>query len=226
MEPPSRGKLALVLQVSLPNLDVPPALVAPVGDSPFRVKGGVANGLLQYIAENVPGGIDAVRRELEGPSLIAYLDQPFFTGSWYDFFPYLHCQVAAARAVRRPVTRFVAEHAAWQAKRDIRGVHRLLLLVASPEKVAPRMPVAFRRYFDLAIVDVLGVGPGVLDLRVHAIPAVLVDWYKVSVQSAAEAILGVAGARNVQSWYSPPEPDGLSGTVPLVKFDARRTWSR
>jgi len=219
------ARAGFTIQSSLPRVDALGEIASPPGENPFHVKGLVAGSFSAFVAGQVPGGMEAVLRGLE-PELRDYFQQSFLAGSWYDLLALLKLMVKAAAVAGRPANRFIAEHGAWQAKRDIRTVHRLLLLIASPETVAPRMGVAFGRYFDFGAIELVGVQRGVLELDVRALPAALNAWYRVSVHSAADAILSTAGAKDVQSWYTPPEPDGKKHGVTLVRFGVRRTWTK
>jgi hypothetical protein len=216
----------LILLAAMPSLDALRTPPAPPGENPFHVKGMVAQGYVQFVERHVSGGLAAVVSELGEPAYRTYFSQKFFSGSWYDLYAFLFVMRTAARLSGRHATPFIAEHSAWQANRDVHTIHRLLLLVASPETVAPRMGVAFSRYFDFGHIEVVDIQKGCLDIMIRGMPAAFVDWYKVSVQSAAQEILGLAGARGVRSWYAAAEPDGSKAGVALVRFRGRRTWTR
>jgi hypothetical protein len=203
-----------------------PAVTLAPGESPFRIKGIVVQGLFQYVAANVDGGMDAVRARIVDPRVRVFIDQPFLAATWFDFLPILDLLRAAATAAHLPAARFIAEHAAWQAERDVRGVHRLLLMLASPETVAQRLGSAFARYFDFANVSVKASGTGYSEVIVEGLPRILVPWYRCSVHAAGERILGLAGARDLRAEYSPLAVCGEKAGVPLVRFEVRRTWTR
>jgi hypothetical protein len=211
---------------SRPSMDSVPALPVPPGKSPFHIKGVVMQGVLAYLAKKCPGGVEIVFNKIEDPLVQAFYRQQFLAASWYDFLPFLHFAAAAGAAMRVSTARFVAEHAAWQAERDVRGIHRLLLMLASPEKVAERLGVAFARYFDFATVEVSKVATGMSDVVVRGLPAIVLPWYKVSVHAAAQSILSLAGARNFEATYSTIEAAGHKAGIPLINFTVHRTWTR
>jgi hypothetical protein len=198
----------------------------PPGKSPFHIKGIAVQGFLEYVSGHVRGGIDGVAERLTDPAIREFCRQPFLAASWYDILPFLQIYSAAASANGLAPERFIAEHSAWQAARDARGIYRLLLLLATPEAVARRLGAAYGRYFDFTTVEVLSVEPGQALIDVRGQPAILLPWYKVSVTAAAQAILALAGARNLHASFTTPAPDGMRGGMPLVKFRVKRTWSR
>src|SRR5262245_17925706 len=152
--------LDFVPQDSLPSLEPLPQMPAPPGQNPFRIKGLVLTGLRDFIGTTVPGGYEAVLARIQDPAVLAFMQQRFLTGSWYDILPYVHFLSTAATVARWESARFVGDHGAWQIERDMKGIHRLLLRVASPEKVAWRMGESFARYFDVASVTVVSVEEG------------------------------------------------------------------
>jgi hypothetical protein len=208
------------------DAELAPEMSAPPGENPFHVKGVVPQALLGYLERRVPGGLDAAFAQLGNERIRAFFRQTFLAATWYDMIPVLHLLRAAARAACVPTPAFAAEHAAWHAARDTRGIFRLLLLVASPEAVAKRLGVAYGRYFDYAIVTSESVSEGRSVVLVRGMPSLFVPWYRVAMDAGAASILRVAGARNIQSAYTALEPDGFSGPVPLVRFHSLRTWTR
>jgi hypothetical protein len=196
-----------------------------VGQSPFNIKGTVLCGLLEYLEAYVPGGLRAVKLRLPSDEHRQFCDQTFLASGWYDFLPVLELLAAGSAASYVRATQLVAAHAAWQAERDMRGVHRLLLKLASPEAVAERFPVVFARYFDFASVSVK-VSKGISVVQVRGLPAPLFEWYKTSVGSAAEAILGVAGAKRLTCRYSAVQDDAPKHETRTLCFSVTRTWTR
>ncbi len=207
-------------------MDPLPPLPFPPGKSPFHIKGVAVEGFMKFVAARVPGGADAVAARIDDPAIRDYYRQPFLDSIWYDLLPFLHVYPAAASLMGLSTEKFVGEHAAWQVGRDARGVYKLLLLLATPEAVARRMGAAFSRYFDFTTVEVLSVTTGEVVSAVRALPSLLLPWYRASVDAGARTILAMAGARNLEAEYSPPEADGARSGVPLVRFQVRRTWSR
>jgi len=205
--------------------DLAPALTVAPGSGPFHIKGLVLHGLLEYVTQNVPGGPARVIDGIADPLIREYMKRSFLAASRYDIIPFLHTLAAAANVLCMPTSRFVAEHGAWQAERDVSGVYRLLLKVASPETVAKRLGLAWARYFDFAHLDVLSVTPGCVVLGVRQMPAVLVPWYKIAARAAGDTIIRLAGATDIKVGFTHLEPDGESAGFPLRRFELRRTWA-
>jgi hypothetical protein len=209
---------------ALPSMEAPIPLPFPPGKNPFRIKGTVLWGFFEYIDGRVPGGIAAVRARLAEPLVREFSEQAFVAAGWYDFLPVLQILAAAASAANIPVAQFIADHAAWQTERDVNGIHRLLLKLASPEAVARRFPLAFGRYFDFADVSV-EVEKGRSVVTVRGLPALLFDWYLVSVGAGAGVLLRLAGGKRIEASYTPPVTDGQKQGIRTVGFTVTRTWT-
>ncbi len=143
----------------------PPLPVAP-GESPFHVKGIVIQGFFAYADVKLPGGRQAVLARIPDERVRRFYQQPMLAASWFDVLPFLHVLGAGSVVASMATPRFLADHGAWQAERDVRGVHRVLLMVSSPEMVARRIGVAFSQYFDFATVSVDNVETGLMELTV------------------------------------------------------------
>src|SRR5690242_11825085 len=116
--------------------------------SSFNVKGLVYRGTREFYDKRLQGGLDALRRELVDPELVRFWEQAFSPGAWYDLYPLMSINQAAARIAGVPYTTLVTENAAYIAERDINGVYRLLLKLATPELVASKLPRASLQYLD------------------------------------------------------------------------------
>src|SRR5215475_8497208 len=141
-------------------MDPLPALPAPVGESPFHVKGIAVQGFREFFAKRVPGGVRTVVEKLTDPAVRAFFEQPFLDASWYDFLPFLHIMGAGAAVLGVSTAQFVSEQSAWQLQHDVRNVHRVLLMAASPEAVAPRLGAGVARYFDFVDAKTVSVAKG------------------------------------------------------------------
>jgi hypothetical protein len=202
-----------------------PSHASTVGSSraSFRAKGLVFLGARQFYGEHVEGGCDAVRAHLD-PELAAFFDQTFFSGAWYDVMPLLPISMAAARAARMPHSRMVRENAQWVAKRDLRGIYRLVVAVASVEMVVERLPGLSLRYFDFGHADGRMVGDKSFESTRSGIPAPLADWFAVATLGFVPYALGLAGAKDVRVHASPHAPDGHGHGMALVKTKFEISW--
>ena len=70
----------------------------------------------------------------------------------------------------------IREAARWQAKRDIGGVFKLILKLASPELVARALPRASMQYFEFGAARGELLGRGRLRAVQTGVPLPLVPW--------------------------------------------------
>lgn len=187
------------------------------GASPFHVKGVLYRGTQEYFAKEVPGGIEALYAQLaDDPALLAFIQQTFLPSSWYDVLPAARLIRAEARAVGLTLARYLRLRTRYQAERDIGGVYRVLLKLASPDLVANRLPRLMAQMFDFGTTDTRVLATGHLDMRMRAFPAALVDWYVGCFGVYADVALRLAGAQNVAVTTKTPLPDGDRDGIPLV----------
>jgi hypothetical protein len=189
----------------------------------FRAKGLVFQGALEFYAETVPGGRDAVNALLP-PALKEFFTQPFLTGGWYDVLPILPVAAAAARAANKPLSRLVRENAAWLAKRDLRGVYRLIVSMASVEMVVTRLPDLSLRYFDFGRAAGTMTGPKRFEAQRAGIPAPLADWFSYATSGFAPVALEMVGAKNVSVRSHPHVADGQLDGVELTSTRFEIAW--
>jgi hypothetical protein len=192
-------------------------------DPAFRAKGLVFLGAREFYAAHLPGGCEAVRALLP-PATLAFFDQRFLSGSWYDVMPILPISVAAARVAGMSHTRIVRENATWMAKRDLRGIYRLIVAVASVEMVVERLPDLSLRYFDFGSADGSMVGEKLFESNRLGIPAPLVDWFATAASGFIPVALESAGAKNVRVRGLGHAPDGHAHGVALMRTKFQITW--
>jgi len=204
----------------------PEASLSPFapGTSPFHVKGNGYRGQIDYIQAHVPGGLAAVLEQVPGKELAAYLGQPFLAGSWYDLFPFVALQKAAGLTLGISGLEFATRFSRFQAQRDISGLYRLLLKLASPEMVMARLPKVAGQYYDFIEVTVSEVEKGVFESRISGAPAVAAGMYRVSSTAFVQEALTAAGAKgvNVQWVGATPAPDRHG--VKIVTLTRRVSW--
>ena len=197
----------------------PPAPAVPK----FRAKGVALIGAREYYADNVPGGCDAVRAHLT-PAQAEFFDQPFLSGGWYDAMPVLPITAAAARAAGKSMTRMVRDTSEWVARRDLRGIYKLVVAVASIEMIAERLPDLSLRYFDFGRADGKMIGERVFESNRYGIPAPLAEWFTAATSGFVPVALSSAGAKNVHVRASHHEPDGQAHGVALVRTRFEIRW--
>jgi hypothetical protein len=203
------------------------AVISPVPDR-FRTKGLVHIGALQFWDAKVPGGAQAVRRTLvdSGQEEEArFYETRLVPGSWYPVLPILPSAVAAARLRRLPVAAHVRENAAWLAERDLRGVYRLILSVASIESVASRLGGLSMRYFDFGSAESRPAGRWVAHCDREGIPAALGSWFNWCAEGFVPVALRMAGAKSVEVRAAQPVPGGVFHGVATVRLHFEIRWT-
>src|SRR5262245_41713408 len=120
----------------------------PPGTSPFHVKGLAYRHMLDYVDREVSGGRAAVIAELADDKMQTFMSQTFLPGTWYDTLPTALFFQTAARLARQPLLELTRKMAREAASKDINGIHRFMLKMASPELVMERIPRAAKQYFD------------------------------------------------------------------------------
>ncbi len=193
------------------------------GESPFLAKGIIFSTAHAFYDQRVPGGMAAVREQIKDPATLAFLDQRFLTGGWYDLFPVLTLSAAAARACQANAHDLLREGARWQAERDLRGLYRVVLAVASPSAVALRLPALSKQYFNFGEADGTMIADNVLESNRWGIPQPLETWFVTATSGYVPVALGMAGAKNVQI-RSESAPDARAHGVPTVRIKFEIRW--
>jgi hypothetical protein len=143
----------------------------------------------------VPGGISAVRQSLHA-DLGSFFSQMFTPTLSFDALPIVALSAHVAAMLRRPHLDVVRDNARWLAERDIRGVHRLLLGVLSPQIVATRLPKAALRYFEFGRAEATLAPPNRCTAQQFEIPAYLVPWFVACVEGFVPVALQKARAKS------------------------------
>jgi hypothetical protein len=189
----------------------------------FNAKGLVYLGAYDFYAERVPDGCEAVTAQLE-PATATFFKQRFLTGGWYDVMPILPISRGAARAAQCPWPRFIRQNAIWLAERDLRGIYRVVVSIASAELVVQRLPELSLRYFDFGDAAGKMVDDRVFEADRYGIPEPLVEWFSIVTSGFVPVALGLAGAKNVRVRTLGHDPDGEAHGVPLVRSRYHITW--
>jgi hypothetical protein len=203
-----------------------PTSYAP-GRSPFHAKGLVYGGAREYWERRVPGGLAGLRDALVGTGetdLVRFLDTPFLAGGWYDALPVVALSAVAARLAGVPHAQLVRDNAAWLAERDLRGVYKVILMVASAEMVAMRLGKLSMQYFDFGRTESVRLRERVVESRRFGIPAALAPWFIFAADGFVPVALKLAGASSVRLRHGSPQPDGLLHGVPAVQIRFEIHW--
>src|SRR5665213_1010070 len=146
------------------------------GDGPFRAKGTLYRGLVASTDARCPGGYSAVLARIEEGPLNDFLTQNFLAANWYDVMPLLAFSKMAAQVANMPHSAYARGGARFQASRDINGVHRFFLKLASPKLVADRLPRLMLQYFDFGRVEGGAIGTRSYEIRAREIPEPIAQW--------------------------------------------------
>lgn len=195
------------------------------GESPFRVKGSICRGSVDYIAEHVQGGMAAVLAALPSDAYRRCCEQPFLASGLYDAFVLDALLRAAARAVGQGFDAFLSQAFEAQAERDQRGVYKLLLRAVSPEMLVKRLPSIGSQLFTFTSSEVRELAPGHWQNAISGIPVLLRTVYCVSSGAFVSRALRTAGARDLaHRWLEPlPVADVHGVSICTVVRDLR--WS-
>jgi hypothetical protein len=195
--------------------------------SPFRTKGLVYQGAREYWEQRVPGGVVAIERTVTATGdaeLARFLATRFVPSAWYDALPIAPLSAVAARLLGIPHAQLVRDNAAWLAKRDLHGVYRAILALASVESVALRLGKLSMRYFDFGRADAARTGDKVVESRRFGIPAPLAPWFLFASEGYVPVALMLAGAKNVRLRHGAPQSDGTAHGVSLVQIRFEIQW--
>lgn len=194
------------------------------GESPFHVKGNLYAGTQKFFASQVPGGLEALYKEIDDPALLAFIQQKFLAASWYDVLPVVPLIRAESRTMRLPIAAYLRHRAVFQAKQDIGGVYRFLLKLVSPEKVGLRLPNLLSQIFDFGKNEALSPEKGRIETTLHGYPGVLWEWYSTAFAVYSETALTLAGAKRAAVVARPPENERIEHGVQLVRFRIDCRW--
>lgn len=192
--------------------------------APFCVKGLVYTGAQEFYEQRLPGGRAAVSGELANPEAREFWEQHFVPSTWYDVMPLMAVNQAASRVAHENMHDLVRENASWVANRDIHGVYRFLLKLASPELVAKKLPRASLQYLNFGRAEGELVGPRHFRVRHHGIPRTLSSWLTACVEGFAPTALYIAGATNVVLTSRVVGPDGEKAGFALVELLHDLNW--
>lgn len=193
--------------------------------APFRCKGLVYQGARDFYDRTVPGGSAAVAEGLTDPVARALFQQRFLAASHYDVLPIVGISVTAARLAKMPWKELVQQNAEWLARRDIHGVFRMILRLASPEMVALRLPRASLQYFAFGKATGKLVGPKHLEGEQREMPESMGHWLIYATEGFAPVALATAGAKDVVVRGQIAGQDGEVGGVPTVTVRYDITWT-
>jgi hypothetical protein len=166
------------------------------GQSPFRAKGTTYLALYASFDKRVPGGSEAVFSRIEDARVIAFFEQRFLASSTYDILPMLEASKLAAKIAGAPWREFVRGGAKFTAERDLNGVYRVLLKLASPRMVVERLPRILVQYFTFGHVEGHFSGPTRYEAIARGIPKPVAPWLTHAAEGFVPTVMGAAGAKD------------------------------
>ena len=195
------------------------------GASPFHIKGIAYRGIVQFVDRRVPGGLEALERELDDERVVGFLRQPFLAASWHDILPMMPINAAIARLVGKPLDVVALEQGAQQASYDVEQVYRRLFDAMTFDNVQVILARFTRQYYDFG--DGVGelVAPGHVLYRRLGVPEFIVRWFSPMHAAYGEQILRMKGATFVESTVSPPAQAGKRDGFPVVDIETHLLWS-
>lgn len=194
------------------------------GQSPFKTKGTAYVGINERFEVRLAGGFDAVLERVEDPRVRSFFAQRFLPSSMYDVLPLVEAAQIGAKIVGQSWREFVREGAALQAEKDMRGVYRMLLCVASPQLVVERLPRMLVRYFDFGKVVGEFNGSNRYEAVLTGIPKTVGPWLQGVAEGFIPAVMATSGARQTSVIMHPFE---FEADGPGMDFTTTRlsvTW--
>lgn len=193
-------------------------------DSPFRAKGTLYLGTKSFFERNVPGGVEALRRSIGPGPLLDFFDQKFLTSSWYEVMHVPTLIAAEANAMRLSERQYLRHRTEWQAEQDIGGVFRILLKVASPDMLVPRLPKVMTQMFNFATPIVEQLGPKCYRMRLEGVPSALGAWLHTALEIYVERAVVATGGRNPFITMMRPEVLASQAGFPMLALEMKVAW--
>jgi hypothetical protein len=186
------------------------------GTSPFRIKGVTYQGHVDYASSFIPGGESAILDGFRDPALRTFFAQQFLAASWYDALPMVPAWHLCAKLLGQNPGDFLRERTRHQALRDIQGVYRFILKLASAQAIALRAPRVVQQYFDFGSTEASVIRPGLVRAVVRGVPELLAPWLRIVGETFLLVALELAGVKFAQMRRLPVEPDGEAHGVRLA----------
>lgn len=180
--------------------------------------------LLESADARVPGGRTAVVERIDDPLLAKFFAQSFLAASTYDLLPIVPFGMIGAKLLGVSYPEFVRGGAAFAARRDMRGIYKVLLKLASPAAVVHRLPRFLIQYFDFGRVEGSFTSDRTYEATSSGIPRPLVVWLMNVAHGFIPVVMEQAGARNVEVRIGQPMPESAERGVTVVRSSVVVTW--
>ena len=206
--------------------DLSPPLTTPFapGTSPFRQKGNAFIGDFAYFEKCVPGGVSAILKSISDEATRTFLSQKFVSSEWYDAFPNLTMQVAAAR-LRGMSFEEHRRHVGTYHAEALSGVYRALLRIVSNENVATWGPRIAALYWDFGKTETRVSGPREVSGIRRGTPKALLQWLAWASAGFVDTTLRMAGARDAMTVLDDVQSEPRVHGQEMCSFRLRITWT-
>lgn len=164
----------------------------PAGSSAFHIKGAGFIGHMAWVDSSYPGGRAAFLAALT-PSMRAYFETRFLALSYYDLLALAAAGHVCAKTLKMPYREFIAMRSRHQAKIDLEGMYKILLKLASPRLIAPRIPKVMSQYFDFGEVRIQKEEEFGIHFDVAGVPLILSEWMLGVYEGFSDVVLAAAG---------------------------------
>lgn len=195
--------------------------VAP-GTSPFQIKGAGFLGHMAWVDESYPGGRAAFLAALS-PDMRAYFESVFLAMSWYDLVALASAGAVCADVMGMPFRDFIAMRARHQANHDVTGMYKMLLRLANPRMIAPRIPKMMSNYLDFGEVRVRSEQQDGMIVEVLGVPVMLADWLVGCYQGFLEVLVRESGGRDAKL-VSKINAQGSRQGFPMGTLEVTVSW--
>ncbi len=181
------------------------------GQSPYRVKGLAYLGLRDSFDKRVPGGMRGVVARIGRTEVEAFFEQHFLPSSTYDILPLIEASQTAARICGVPWREFVRVGSRLQAERDLNGVYRAFLRLATPKLVVDRIPRILMQYMTFGAVEGQMTAPRRFEGVSRGLPRPVAPWMLAIAEGFVPILLETAGAKDAALLSHPPTVEEGSG---------------
>src|SRR6185369_1291157 len=128
-----------------------------------------------------PGGREGFVKALgPGDPWARFYDEIFLVSGEYDASPLLHLYVKCAALIGEDVGAFIEQRARRSAVADAQGLYKPMLHADSPEGMAERLHLAFKRYFPPCGAITIAVEPGSFVGELSKLPEPMAGMYMSS----------------------------------------------
>jgi hypothetical protein len=194
------------------------------GTSAFHIKGIAYRGVVRLVERRLPGGFEALAREVGDPEIAAFLRQPFLVASRYDILPILPINAAIARLMGKPLAALATEQGIAQACHDVQYVYRRMFEAMSLETLHTYVPRLGDQYFDFGECSAERIGPGALVVHRRRLPEYVLPWFAPAHAAYLEEVVRWKGAGTVQATLRPPLAAASRRGLAMVDLDTEVRW--